>query len=135
VFCDAPNKINVWFFTLPFSCFTIRNKTAEKGTKNMMRCIKRGGWIVLSVISLPINALEVRKSKANLCHQSSSPNYITLENFVAYSNLTACLDSGELLTREDRAKFHDYNAWVRASYPEVKNTWGDGNGEDRTLVN
>jgi hypothetical protein len=36
----------------------------------------------------------VKKSRENLCHDKSSPNYRTLKYFVAYRNMAACVTSG-----------------------------------------
>ncbi|MEO8016327.1 MAG: hypothetical protein ABI769_00810, partial [Pseudomonadota bacterium] len=40
-----------------------------------------------------INA-PVKKSRENLCHDQSSPNYTTLKYFVAYKTMPQCLTSG-----------------------------------------
>ena len=36
----------------------------------------------------------VKKSRENLCHDKSSPNYNTLKFFIAYPTMEACLTSG-----------------------------------------
>ena len=36
----------------------------------------------------------VKKSRENVCHDKSSPNYSTLKYFVPYPSLQACLTSG-----------------------------------------
>jgi hypothetical protein len=36
----------------------------------------------------------VKKSRENVCHDSSSSNYSTVKFFVAYPTMKACLDSG-----------------------------------------
>jgi hypothetical protein len=40
-----------------------------------------------------VNAL-VKKSRENVCHDKSSPNYSTLKFFIAYPTIEACLKSG-----------------------------------------
>ena len=35
-----------------------------------------------------------KKSRENVCHDQSSPNYRTLKYFVSYPSLQACLSSG-----------------------------------------
>ncbi len=35
-----------------------------------------------------------KKSRENVCHDKSSPNYSTLKYFVSYPSLQACLTSG-----------------------------------------
>jgi hypothetical protein len=35
-----------------------------------------------------------KKSRKNICHDRSSPNYTTLKYFVSYPSLQACLASG-----------------------------------------
>jgi hypothetical protein len=35
-----------------------------------------------------------KKSRENVCHDKSSPNYTTLKYFVSYPSLQACLASG-----------------------------------------
>jgi hypothetical protein len=36
----------------------------------------------------------VKKSRENVCHDKSSPNYSTLKFFIAYPAMDACLTSG-----------------------------------------
>jgi hypothetical protein len=36
----------------------------------------------------------VKKSRENVCHDKSSPNYSTLKYFIAYKTLADCLASG-----------------------------------------
>jgi hypothetical protein len=36
----------------------------------------------------------VKKSRENVCHDKSSPNYKTLKYFIAYKTNAECLDSG-----------------------------------------
>ena len=40
-----------------------------------------------------VNAV-AKKSRENVCHDQSSPNYRTLKYFVSYPSLQACLTSG-----------------------------------------
>jgi hypothetical protein len=35
-----------------------------------------------------------KKSRENICHDQSSPNYSTLKYFISYPSLQACLTSG-----------------------------------------
>ena len=39
-------------------------------------------------------AAPAKKSRENVCHDKSSPNYSTLKYFVAYPSLQACITSG-----------------------------------------
>ena len=36
----------------------------------------------------------VKKSRENVCHDKSSPNYKTIKYFIAYDTMPACLTSG-----------------------------------------
>ncbi|MEO8063227.1 MAG: hypothetical protein ABI821_10825 [Pseudomonadota bacterium] len=36
----------------------------------------------------------VKKSRENICHDKSSPNYRTIRYFVSYRSMTACVTSG-----------------------------------------
>ncbi len=76
-------------------------------------------------LSFSVVADEIRKSEVNLCHSSQSSHYQSLQSFEVFPNLKACLDAGGQLTREDRAKFHNYSAWVKISYPEMQDQWQD----------
>lgn len=82
-------------------------------------------WIGLLLCAPSWCAAEVRKSEVNLCHTAQSPHYQGLTSFAVFPDLKSCLDSGGQLTREDRAKFHNYSAWMKASYPEMKDKWQD----------
>jgi hypothetical protein len=42
----------------------------------------------------PDRAAPAKKSRENVCHDASSPNYSTLKYFVGYPTLQACLASG-----------------------------------------
>jgi pyruvate/2-oxoglutarate dehydrogenase complex dihydrolipoamide acyltransferase (E2) component len=37
---------------------------------------------------------EVKKSKANICHDKTSPGYTQTKNFTAYASMDACIKAG-----------------------------------------
>ena len=42
----------------------------------------------------PDRTAKVKKSRENVCHDKSSPNYRTLKYFIAYRSMAACITSG-----------------------------------------
>lgn len=69
----------------------------------------------------------VKKSKSGICHTSQSQHYDHTKNFTSYQSLSACIDAGGRLPKNQQVIGYDKKSSAKYSRKQFGNGWADLN--------